>query len=55
MPAFVHTALAAIVPGLLGLGGYRLVATGDPSWMVAAAVASGALAAAVAAGREREL
>jgi hypothetical protein len=46
--------LAAMVPGLLGIGGYRYVASGDPWWLVAAAAAALTLAA-VVTRREREL
>jgi 1,4-dihydroxy-2-naphthoate octaprenyltransferase len=50
----IPTLLAAFVPCLLGVGGYRYVASGDPWWLVAAAVAALSLAA-VVTRREREL
>jgi hypothetical protein len=50
----IPTILAAVIPGLLGIGGYRYVAAGDPWWLVAAA-AAGLLLAAVVTRREREL
>ena len=50
----IPTLLAAVIPGLLGIGGYRYVAAGDPWWLVAAA-AAGLLLAMVVQRREREL
>jgi hypothetical protein len=48
----MHTLLAALVPALLGIGGYRYISAGDPWWLVAAAAAGLALAA-VVTRRER--
>jgi len=50
----MHTLLAALVPALLGIGGYRYVSAGDPWWLVAAAAAGLALAALVARRERRE-
>jgi hypothetical protein len=49
-----HTAVAAMIPSLLALGGYRYLAASDPWGLCAAAFASAALIAVGARGA-REL